>query len=99
MYHVLTLVVFHGILNSILNKLSSQNDALLYVHNSDQIVHNNISHCPFSHEDHTFCYFFYMNGVGNGNPLHHSCLENPMDRGAGRTTVHRVVKSCTRLSN
>jgi len=21
-------------------------------------------------------------GEGNGNPLHHSCLENPMDRGA-----------------
>ena len=21
-------------------------------------------------------------GVGNGNPLHHSCLENPVDRGA-----------------
>ena len=21
-------------------------------------------------------------GVGNGNPLQHSCLENPMDRGA-----------------
>ena len=21
-------------------------------------------------------------GVGNGNPLHHSCLENPIDRGA-----------------
>ena len=22
-------------------------------------------------------------GRGNGNPLHYSCLENPMDRGAG----------------
>ena len=22
-------------------------------------------------------------GEGNGNPLHYSCLENPMDRGAG----------------
>ena len=23
-------------------------------------------------------------GEGNGNPLQYSCLENPMDRGAGR---------------
>ena len=27
-------------------------------------------------------------GKGNGNPLQYSCLENPMDRGAGQTTVH-----------
>ena len=25
-------------------------------------------------------------GVGNGSPLQYSCLENPMDRGAWRTT-------------
>ena len=31
-------------------------------------------------------------GVGNGNPLQHSCLENPMDRGAWWATVHRVTK-------
>ena len=37
-------------------------------------------------------------GVGNGNPLRHSCLENPMDRGAWRATVHSVVKSWTWLS-
>ena len=36
-------------------------------------------------------------GVGHGNPLQHSCLENPMDRGAWRATVHRVSKSQTRL--
>ena len=35
----------------------------------------------------------------NGNPLQYSCLENPMDRGAWRATVHEVVKSWTRLSN
>ena len=28
-----------------------------------------------------------------------SCLENPMDRGAWRATVHGVTKSRTRLSN
>ena len=34
-------------------------------------------------------------GRGNGNPLQYSCLENPMDRGAWRATVHRVTKSQT----
>ena len=29
-------------------------------------------------------------GKGNGNPLQYSCLENSMDRGAWRATVHRV---------
>ena len=36
-------------------------------------------------------------GEGNGNPLQCSCLENPMDRGAWRATVHAVAKSWTRL--
>ena len=31
-------------------------------------------------------------GEGHGNPLQHSCLENPMDSGAWRATVHRVTK-------
>ena len=38
-------------------------------------------------------------GEGNGSPLQYSCLENPMDRGAWRATIHRVAKSQTRLSN
>ena len=37
-------------------------------------------------------------GEGNGNPLQYSCLENPMDRGAGRATVLKAAKSQTRLS-
>ena len=37
-------------------------------------------------------------GVGNGNSLQYSCLENPMDRGAWRATAHRVSKSQTQLS-
>ena len=32
-------------------------------------------------------------GVGDGNPLRYSCLENPTDRGAWRATVHGVAKS------
>ena len=38
-------------------------------------------------------------GEGNGNPLQYSCLENPMDRGAWKATVHGVKKSQTRLSD
>ena len=34
-------------------------------------------------------------GVGNGNPLQYSCLENSMDRTAWQATVHGVVKSWT----
>ena len=30
-------------------------------------------------------------GVGSGNPLQYSCLENPMDRGAWQATVHGVA--------
>ena len=30
-------------------------------------------------------------GEGNGNPLRYSCLENSMDRGAWRATVHGVT--------
>ena len=32
-------------------------------------------------------------GGGHNNPLQYSCLENPMDRGAWRVTVHEVAKS------
>ena len=32
---------------------------------------------------------------GNDNPLQYSCLENPMDRGAWKATVHGAIKSWT----
>ena len=32
-------------------------------------------------------------GVGNGNPLQYSCLENSMDKGAWQAIVHSVTKS------
>ena len=38
-------------------------------------------------------------GEGHGNPPQYSCLENPMDREAWWTTVHRVAKSWTRLND
>ena len=37
-------------------------------------------------------------GVGNGNPLQYSCLENSMDKGAWWATVHGIAKSQTWLS-
>ena len=36
-------------------------------------------------------------GGGHGNPLQYPCLENPMNRGAWRATVHGVAKGQTRL--
>ena len=38
-------------------------------------------------------------GVGNGNPLWYSCLENSIDRGAWWATVHGVAKNQTWLSD
>ena len=38
-------------------------------------------------------------GGGHGNPLQCSCLENSMDKGAWRATVHKGTESQTRLSN
>ena len=35
-------------------------------------------------------------GEGNGNPLQNSCLGNPRDRGAWRSTVHGVSKKSER---
>ena len=34
-------------------------------------------------------------GEGASNPFQYSCLENPMDRGAWKDTVHGVTKSQT----
>ena len=36
-------------------------------------------------------------GEGNGNPLHYSCLENSIDRGAWWVTVHGISKRLTQL--
>ena len=38
-----------------------------------------------------------MPGEGNGNPLQYFCLENSVNRGAWRATVHEVAKRKTKL--
>ena len=38
-------------------------------------------------------------GGGHGDPLQYPYLENPMDRGAWRATVHGVTKIQTQLSD
>ena len=41
-------------------------------------------------------------GERNGSPLHYSCLGNPMDRGAWRSTAHGIAKesdSTSQLNN
>ena len=37
-------------------------------------------------------------GEGNGTPLQHACLENPMDGGAWKAAGHGVAASWARLS-
>ena len=37
-------------------------------------------------------------GIGDGNPLQYSCLENPMDRGSWWVKVHGITKIPTQLS-
>ena len=32
-------------------------------------------------------------GGGHSNPLQHSCLENPMDRGAWQAAIHGVARA------
>ena len=38
-------------------------------------------------------------GIGNGNALQYSCLENSMDRGAWWAAVQGVTKSQTQVSD
>ena len=37
----------------------------------------------------------YLPGKGNGSPVQDFCLENSMDRGTWRATVHEVAESDT----
>ena len=48
---------------------------------------------------HTHTHKTYISGVGNGNPLQYSCLENPKDKESWQAKVNGVAKSQTQLSN
>ena len=45
-----------------------------------------------------FFFLYSFSGVGNGNPLQYSCLENSKNRGAWQATYHGVPKCWTGLS-
>ena len=53
---------------------------------------------PMNYSTPGFSVLYYL-PEGNGTPLQHSCLENPMDGGAWWDAVHGVAKSRTRLSD
>ena len=38
-------------------------------------------------------------GVGNGNPLQYSCLENLTDKGAWQATVHGITRTQIKLGD
>ena len=40
-----------------------------------------------------------MSGEGNGTPLQYSCLENPMDGGALKATIHGVTEGWARQND
>ena len=53
---------------------------------------------PFRSSFNTWAKLHYLKSPeGNGNPLHCSCLENPMDRGAWWAAVDEVAQSRTQL--
>ena len=83
-----------------MNKIQCSLDKIVWNYCSPDKVH--------LWQDHTFTMqiaCFYIPGLGrspgeeNDNPLQYSCLENPMDGGAWRATVHGVAKSWTQLSD
>ena len=46
-----------------------------------------------------FSSYLLSSRIRLGNPLQHSCLENPMDRKAWKAAAHGVAEGRTRLSN
>ena len=75
-----------------------------YYHNVIKITCLLYSTVSFYRSRTRFSILFYDHlaqclGEGNGTPLQHSCLENPMGGGAWKAAVHGVAKSRTSLSD
>ena len=75
-----------------------------YYHNVIKITCLLYSTVSFYRSRTRFSILFYEHlaqclGEGNGTPLQHSCLENPMGGGAWKAAVHGVAKSRTSLSD
>ena len=58
-----------------------------------------VKNLPAMQEKHSIPGWGRFPGAENGNPTQHSCLGNPMDRGAWWATVYGVAESQTGLSN
>ena len=63
-----------------------------FLHTSEALA---LGSAHTNHHDREWLSLFCGFGEGNGTPLQHSCLENPMGRGAWWPAVHGVVKSWT----
>ena len=81
------------------NDLISIRWALQYTTMVAQVVKNRLANAGDKRDSGSIPGSGRSPGGGNGNPLQHSCLENPMDRGAWWATVHGVAKSWTWLSD
>ena len=64
-----------------------------------QLVKNSTANAPNARDLDSIPGLGGSPGVGNGNPLHYSCLENSMDRGDWWATVGGVTKIRTQLSD
>ena len=58
-----------------------------------------MGYSPWGHKESDMTEQLSMSRGHNGTPLQYSCLENPMDGGAWKATVHGVAKGWTRLSD
>ena len=68
---------------------------LLYINQASQIAKNLPANAGDLRDTGLILGLGRSPASGHGNPLQYSCLENPMERGAQRTTVHAIAKSRT----
>ena len=66
---------------------------------SGHLLHQQADSLQLHHLEIVCVYLKDTCGEGNGTPLQHSCLENPMDGGAWWAAIHGVAKSWTQLSD